>query len=117
MNLTADESVDFGIIESLRKAGIEVYSILEKKPGITDKEVLQIAYSRNGVLITEDKDFGELVYRLKLEHNGILLIRLSDVTRPERIKIVLETLQEYLDELESSFSVLAKNGLRIKSIK
>ncbi|MDP3434810.1 MAG: DUF5615 family PIN-like protein, partial [Bacteroidota bacterium] len=69
MNLVADESVDFGIICRLREIGIEVISISEDFSGIKDSEVLKIAADYKYLLITEDKDFGELAYRLKLGIN------------------------------------------------
>ena len=68
MNIVADESVDFGIIKRLRIEGHIVFSICEEKGGIDDYEFLHIAKSKKYLLITEDKDFGELAYRLKLDH-------------------------------------------------
>ena len=83
--LVADESLDFGIIHELRENGVDVISIDETSPGIMDTEVLAISKSYKCILVTEDKDFGELAYRLNLEHFGIFLIRLSDMPRKERI--------------------------------
>ena len=74
-----------------------------------------IASEAQCLLIIEDKDFGELTYRLKLLHNGILLIRLRDMTRKERIELVADIIEKYFDQLFGNFSVLTKNGLRIKS--
>jgi predicted nuclease of predicted toxin-antitoxin system len=115
MVLVADESVDSGIINRLRKNGINVISISEDFSGIKDNEVLKIAAEKQCLLITEDKDFGELTYRLKLKHSGIMLIRLSEITRKERIDLVSETIEKYFDKLENNFSVLTKSGLRIKT--
>jgi predicted nuclease of predicted toxin-antitoxin system len=115
MNFIADESVDFGIINRLRKKGFKIFAIIEESPGISDQEVLRISYNKNSILITEDKDFGELAYRLKLEHKGILLIRLNDIHRQKRIDLVLELIENYSDKLENKFSVLNKKGLRIKT--
>ena len=115
MTLVADESVDFGIISQLRRIGITVVSISEDCPGIKDTEVLKIAADRQCLLITEDKDFGELTYRLKLVNSGILLIRLSDMARKERIKLVTAIVEKNFDKLNRNFSVLTKNGLRIKT--
>jgi predicted nuclease of predicted toxin-antitoxin system len=114
MDLVADESVDFGIILRLRQKGINVTSISEDYSGSKDSEVLQIANNKNVLLITEDKDFGELTYRLKLEHKGILLIRLSDIPRKERIELASDTIEKYFDKLNNNFSVLNNRGLRIK---
>lgn len=82
MKIIADESVDYAIIQALRSKGFEIYSILEQSPGIDDRHVLAIANRHKGILITEDKDFGELTYRLNKRHHGILLIRLSGSPTP-----------------------------------
>lgn len=115
MRLVADESVDFGIIEALRKKSFDVISISENNSGINDTEVIEIANTHKCLLITEDKDFGELTYRLKLNHNGILLIRLSDLTREDRIILASEIIEKYAHNFFNCFSVLTKQGLRIKS--
>jgi len=114
MHLLADESVDYGIIKNLRSLGIEILSIMEISPGISDQEVLKLANQKNLLLVTEDKDFGELVHRLKMEHKGILLIRMNDVPRNERLTIIPEAIKISYPELENNFSVLMSNGLRIK---
>ena len=113
--LVADESLDFGIIHELRENGVDVISIDETSPGIMDTEVLAISKSYKCILVTEDKDFGELAYRLNLEHFGILLIRLSDMPRKERIQFATTIILNHFDKLKNSFSVLTKLGLRIKS--
>jgi predicted nuclease of predicted toxin-antitoxin system len=115
MTIVADESVDFGIIKLIRSLGIEVLSIVEISPGIKDEEVIIIALKNQCLLITEDKDFGELTYRLKLEHKGILLIRLSGLQRKERINMVADLIIAHFDKLCNNFSVLDNRGIRIKT--
>ena len=114
MNLLADESVDFGIIEALRTNGYEVEAIIEIGPSIDDDEVLEIAIEKDVILLTEDKDFGELTYRLKKPNRGILLIRLSGLTIEKKVEMVLETLDKHMEELKNHFSVLSVNKLRIR---
>ncbi len=114
MKIIADESVDFGIIKKLRENNFEVISISESNSGISDIEVLGISSKHKCLLITEDKDFGELTYRLKLEHFGILLIRLNETIREERINQSVQTIIQYFEELNINFSVLNTTGLRIK---
>jgi predicted nuclease of predicted toxin-antitoxin system len=65
----ADESVDFRMVTHLREKGFEVQAILENHPGVSDDEVLQIAHESDAILITEDKDFGDLVYRFDHTEN------------------------------------------------
>lgn len=115
MTLLADESVDFGIISNLRQKGIVVVSVLEDFPGSKDTEVLKFAQDKQYLLVTEDKDFGELTYRLKLDHCGIMLIRLNDLPRNERIQLTTEIIETYFDKMKDNFSVLTTKGLRIKT--
>jgi len=115
MAIVADESVDFGIVKLLRADKLNILAISEEHSGITDLEVLKFAVKRNAILITEDKDFGELAFRLKYKHKGILLIRLSDIPRKERIKTASEIIKEHVEKLKGNFSVLNSHGLRIKT--
>lgn len=72
-----------------------MFSILEECNGISDLNVLEIAVKNDALLITEDKDFGELAFRLKYQHKGILLIRLSDLPRKDRLKAAVEIIYEH----------------------
>jgi predicted nuclease of predicted toxin-antitoxin system len=65
MNILADESVDRQIVERLRQDGHEVLYIAEMEPSIEDDLVLERANERSALLVTADKDFGELVFRDK----------------------------------------------------
>lgn len=115
MEIIADESVDFGIIRALRKSDIAVYSISENNSGIEDVEVLKIALNKKLLLLIEDKDFGELTYRLQHKHMGIILIRLIKVPRNERIITVVNVLIKHFHDFKSKFSVIDERGLRIKA--
>lgn len=104
--IVADESVDFRIIETLRINQQIVFSIAESKPSIFDSEVLAIAVEQKALLITEDKDFGEMVYRFGMKHCGILLIRLIESNSVEKAKLTLSAFQQYSNELKDAFAVL-----------
>ena len=110
--IVADESVDFRIISQLREVGFSIYAIVEQQPSITDEQVLTIAYDNGALLITEDKDFGELVFRLQLPHRGILLIRIDQ--RMQGIQSVIHAITQYYSELLGKFSVVTDKKLRIK---
>lgn len=114
--IVADESVDVEITSALRSTGFEVYSIVENHPGWTDHQVLEFAFSKNAYLITEDKDFGELTYRLKKPSHGILLIRLIEEGSEEKAVIVLSLLEKQFDQLWKMFAVLERSKLRVKPI-
>jgi predicted nuclease of predicted toxin-antitoxin system len=73
MNLLADEGVDAQIVAKLRSKGHDVLYVAEMDPGISDESVLKLANEHGALLITEDKDFGELVYRQGLIYLGVVL--------------------------------------------
>lgn len=73
--IVADENIDQRIIDFIRTLDVDVLSIREKSPGISDKEVIQLAISRKALLITEDKDFGELVFSHNIQECSVLLLR------------------------------------------
>jgi predicted nuclease of predicted toxin-antitoxin system len=110
--IVADESVDFRIVSLLREKGISVYSIMENQASISDKEVLEEALKRNALLITEDKDFGELVFRFQLPHCGILLIRMEEAQT--KIEEVTNSIIKYHSDMIGKFSVIDQSKLRIK---
>lgn len=113
-SIVADESVDFRIVEVLRDNGISVFSIAENNPSISDAEVLTIAVEHNALLLTEDKDFGELVYRFGMKHCGILLIRLIASSSEQKAEITRSVLNQYADELKNVFAVLDERRLRLR---
>ena len=80
MKFLADESVDRQIVEGLRQAGFDVGSVTEMKPGIADEIVLERANKEKAILLTADKDFGELIFRLRRLSSGIGTHKISRFT-------------------------------------
>ena len=114
MKLLADESIESGIVAALRRVGHEVVDIKELSPGIEDSEVLSIAEESKTILVTNDKDFGELVHRDKLVSSGIILLRFGHAPMTERIGHLKEALAEHEDQFFSAFSVITTRGVRIR---
>lgn len=114
LSFVADENFDFAVVRQLRENGLSVWAIAETSFGIADTHVLQIAVERNAILLTEDKDFGELVHRLRMPHCGILLVRLLKIDSVEKTKRIYDTIERRKDELWNSFSVLTNDQLRIR---
>ena len=63
MKFLADECVDRQIVDRLRHDGYTVLCVAEMEPGISDPEVLNMVNQEEAILLTADKDFGELVFR------------------------------------------------------
>lgn len=114
MNLLADESVDRPIVEQLRLDGYSVISVAELSPNISDNEVLDQANKAEALLVTADKDFGELVFRQGLIHNGVVLLRLSGLTTDGKTKSVSEVFRDHVAELPGAFTVVSPGMVRIR---
>ncbi len=116
MTLFADEGVDRDIVERLRGDGHEVSYVAEMQKGVTDEQVLRTATVGQAILVTQDKDFGELVFRQKLAAGGILLIRLAGASALEKAELVSTAVRDHGSEMAHAFSVISKNSLRIRHI-
>lgn len=114
MNLLADESVDIQIVAKLRQDGHDVLYVAEMEPGISDDIVLSRANARSALLITADKDFGELAFRLGKVTTGILLIRLAGLSPERKSEIMSTVLREHCSKLPGSFSVVSPGMMRIR---
>ena len=100
MRFVADENMYFGVVKALRELGFDVYSIAESNFSIIDAAVLKIAYETNAILLTQDKDFGELIYRFKLPNCGVILLRLQPELGIVEVKRkVLEVISNHGEEL------------------
>jgi predicted nuclease of predicted toxin-antitoxin system len=98
----------------LRNDGFDIDYVLELIPGAEDEAVLEMAYSQQRILITQDKDFGELVFRLHQPHHGIVLIRLEGYTPQFKAEIVTRFLQQHEKEMLDKFTVIQPNAIRIR---
>jgi predicted nuclease of predicted toxin-antitoxin system len=114
VNFLADESVDGQIVERLRRNGHLVEYIAEMEPGISDELVLEIANQENLLLLTADRDFGELVFRQGLLGPGIVLIRLEGLSPTTKAGMVNSAIDQYGSGLSQRFSVVAPGTIRIR---
>ena len=114
MTFVADEGVDSAIVTKLREEHDVLY-VADMSPGISDDEVLDQANDKQALLITEDKDFGELVFRLGRIHRGVVLLRLNGLSSGLKAKIVAETFRTYGAEMTDAFTVVSHGSVRIRS--
>ena len=114
MNLLADENIDRGIVVRLRAGGHAVVWVAELSSGITDEDVLRLAVAGPPVLITEDKDFGELVYRRGLAHAGVVLVRLAGMDNAAKAATVSEAIRDTGEELIAAFAVISPDAVRVR---
>jgi len=110
--------VDVGVSKKaeqmLEKQGYDTKNVRDINPRMLDKEILKLAVSEKRMVITMDKDFGELVYNSKLPHGGVLLLRLEEARADEKVEIIEKILEKHSDKLFNNFSVFKDGRLRIR---
>lgn len=114
MTFVADEGVDSAVVSVLKMVGYDVLYIAEAAPGLTDGEVLELANAQNTLLLTADKDFGELVFRLGRVHTGVILLRLMSLASDTQPEIVAEVVRRYGVQMWGAFTVIAPKTVRIR---
>ena len=117
MNFFADESVDRQIVDRLRQDGHAGRYVAEMEPGILDDIVLDLANQEAGILLTADKDFGELVFRQRRLTSGILLVRLAGLSPARKADVVASAINQHSGELPGAFAVLTPGAFRIRRLK
>jgi len=113
MRFVADESCDFAIVRALRSRGHDVSAVAEVFPRSSDTQVLNFALSEQRILITEDKDFGELVYAYGQKSHGVMLVRFPSQARGAMVVAVLDAIDSLGSKLESSFVVVQSGRIRV----
>jgi predicted nuclease of predicted toxin-antitoxin system len=113
MRFLADESCDFAVVRALRACGHEVRAVAEDAPKTEDAVIIEIAARERRVLITEDKDFGQLVYRGFHASSGVVLIRFPTSARQGLPASVVAAVRELGDRITGSFAILEPGRLRI----
>lgn len=114
MRFLLDESVDARLQGYLQRDGHDVTSIrLDHRPGMPDREVLAVARDEERVLLTNDRDFGELIFRQRLTHQGVILFRLQSVSLDAKLTAMREVLLHHADQL-GAFLVVSAAGVRVR---
>ncbi len=112
MRFLVDECTGTAVAAWLRAQNHEVFSVFEQSRGMNDEDIIQKAASENRVLITNDKDFGDMVYRDGRLHKGVILLRLYDERSVSKIQIISRLIKNYIDRLPDSFVVVTENQVR-----
>ena len=114
MKFVADESIDRQIVEHLRQDGHFISYVAEMEPGISDDFVLNLANQQHALLLTSDKDFGEMVFRQGRFTHGIVLVRIAGLSQKRKADIVASAMKRHSSEFRQTFAVITPNSIRIR---
>lgn len=109
----ADVNVEKPIVEYLSKQGYDIKWIPDINCEMTDDKLLELANKEKRILITNDKDFGELIFLQKKLTTGIILFRVKIQKSQEKMKLMKKLLMGYREKLFKHFIVITKDRIRI----
>lgn len=115
-----DENVDQWLVNKLKNYTTDLLSIRENYPGISDQKIIKIAKSDTntdrGLIITEDKDFGELIFSYNIRGCSVILLRYGKSDFMQIEKNVLKALQYYEKKQGHFFITITSKKIRIRKI-
>ncbi len=112
MRFLVDECTGPTVAEWLRGQGYEVFSVYDEARGLDDDAIIQKAFTENWILITNDKGFGEKIYRERRPHRGVILLRLDDERATAKIGVLKRLLRNHGDRLSDQFVVVSEAKVR-----
>ena len=112
MRFMVDECTGPAVARWLRQQNHDVFSVYEQARGMDDDRIIQKAFDENWILITNDKDFGEKVYRERHPHRGMVLLRLDDERTGNKIDALQSLLRDYSERIPGSFVVVTETRVR-----
>lgn len=112
MRFLVDECTGPHVASWLVAQGHDVYSVFAESRGMDDESVIRLAHPDSRSLITNDKDFGEKVFRDRNPHHGVISLRLDDERTANKIEVLKRLLESYSDRLENRFVVVTETAVR-----
>jgi predicted nuclease of predicted toxin-antitoxin system len=115
MGFLVDECTGPAVAAWLVQQGHEVYSVYDQSPGATDDELLALAYRDDWIVITNDRDFGELIFREGRLHHGVVFLRLDDERPTNKIRVLGALITGHVTQLPNHFVVVTESQVRFAS--
>jgi len=109
-----DESSGKKLCRFLIEKGFDAKFVTDIMPGSSDDKVLVYAEKENRILITNDKDFGELIFRLGMPSSGVILLRLKFDSHANRQKYVFKIINRFGQKLKNNFTVITESQIRTR---
>ena len=114
LKFLVDVGVGRQVEHYLQTQGYDIKTVRAIDNKMLDTEIIRLAVKENRMIITMDKDFGELVYHCGMDHCGVLLLRLEEATSAEKVQVVDDILANYSTQIYHCFCVFQNDKLRIK---
>jgi len=112
----ADVNIEKRIVDYLLENGYDVKWIPDYNCEMTDEELLKVASEEGRILVTNDKDFGELTFLQKKHSTGIVLIRVKSQQTIVKLELLIKLLSKYSEKILGHFVVITETKFRFISL-
>ena len=116
MRWLADECVAAPLVAFLRSEGHDVLYVAETATGLNDSAVIALAFREKRLLLTEDKDFGDLVFRRERAVPGVVLMRVGSENPVRKTLRLNAAIERYGEELFGRYTVIEEGRFRSRRL-
>ena len=114
MRFLVDECTGSSVVACLRSAGHDAVAAVDTMPEADDQDILDYALAERRIVVTNDKDFGEMVFRSGGLHRGVVLLRLRDERAENKVRVMETVLAKVGERLLDHFVVATEAGIRVR---
>jgi len=115
MKFLVDECTGPAVARWLEEQGHDVFSVYDWARGIDDDRVIEIAQVEGRILITNDRGFGEKVFRERRPHHGVVFLRLANERAANKIRVLGQLLDQHSSALANRFVAVTETRVRFAS--
>jgi predicted nuclease of predicted toxin-antitoxin system len=116
VRLFADENVPWSLVERFRASGHDVRAAAEEGPGSSDDRWMTVAWRDGRVVLTSDRDYGDLVFRHRLPSRGVIYLRLDALPVPDRVRRLEAVWADIESEAAGRFVTVTEKRVRVRDL-
>jgi predicted nuclease of predicted toxin-antitoxin system len=114
--LIADENIPNEVVNLLKRQGVDIVSVTKFASGLSDAEVLDLANTKNGIVVTFDKDFGQLIFKERRKTKGLMLLKFAPKSPQQIAKRIQQVLTAKI-RMENCVITVKEDNIRVTPVK
>ena len=112
--LLADENIPKETVNLLKEQGVDVISVQDFSSGLSDRDILELANAKGRIVLTFDKDFGQIIFKEKYKSQGLILLRFVPESPQQISKRNLQLLATKI-RIEKNVVVIKEDNVKVTS--
>jgi len=110
--LLADENIPSETVKLPKRQGIDIISVTEFAYGLSDRKILELGKTKERIIVTFDKDFGQIIFKEKIKTKGVILLRFIPKS-PQQISKRIQQLLSAKIKIENCLVVVKKDRIKV----